>query len=340
MKKEAMLYGQLENKKVHCYLCPHECHITESNFGFCGIRKNIDGKLYSMVYNEPITANADPIEKKPLYHFLPGSNSFSIATIGCNFKCEFCQNWRISQSDKKDGKSYGNYELTPEDIVGRAEKQNCQSIAYTYTEPTIFFEYAYDISKIAKEKNISNVFVTNGYMSTKAIEKIHPYLDAANVDLKFFKDKTYRNICKGRLKPVLDSIRLMREKGIWLEITTLVVPGQNDSEEELSDIASFISEVGNEIPWHLSRYHPNYKYDKSPATPIETLKKAKDIGKKAGLKYIYLGNIGVEGTDTYCYNCGSILVKRSILGTSRNNIKNGKCYNCGKEIDGVWKSSS
>lgn len=286
-----MLYEKLENKKVHCYLCSHNCKIDETKVGICGVRQNIDGKLYSHVYGKVIASHVDPIEKKPLYHFLPRTYAYSIATPGCNFKCDFCQNWQISQYKSDNEFDYQGFEMLPEEIVEAAKQNNCNSIAYTYTEPTIFFEYAYDTAKLAKKQDIKNVFVTNGYMTKEAIETIAPYLDAANIDLKSFSDDFYKKICKARLEPVLNSIKTMHENNIWIEITTLVVPGQNDSKEELENIAKFISEISKDITWHISRFHPDYQFTTIAPTTIRTLKMAEELGKKHGLKYIHLGNV-------------------------------------------------
>ncbi|OPX28672.1 MAG: AmmeMemoRadiSam system radical SAM enzyme [Candidatus Omnitrophica bacterium 4484_171] len=336
MKKEAMFYRKLDGGKVECYLCAHNCNIADSGFGICGVRQNIGGSLYTLCYGEAIAAHIDPIEKKPLYHFLPSSNSYSIATIGCNFKCGFCQNWQISQSTKKEHPLYKNKEFMPEDIVKEARENNCRSIAYTYTEPTIFFEYAYDTAKLAKEAGIYNVFVTNGYMSRDALDAISPYLDAANVDLKSFRDGFYKRICKAHISPVLDSIRYMKKLGIWVEVTTLIVPGENDSEEELKDIARFIAGVDENIPWHISRFHPDYEFTQYSSTPLEVLRRAENVGKSAGLRYIYLGNAAQE-TNTYCYNCGNPLVKRMYFSVLENNIRRGKCLYCGADIAGLWE---
>ena len=288
--QEAMFYNKVEGKEAQCYLCAHNCKIALGQFGFCGVRQNIQGVLNTLVYAEVIAANVDPIEKKPLYHFLPGSMSFSIATKGCNFRCGFCQNWQISQVSGQDN-AREVYKLMPERIVEEAKKNHCQSISYTYTEPTIFFEYAYDIAKVAKQAGLKNIFVTNGYMSREALETISPYLDAANIDLKSFREKFYVENCKGHLQPVLDSIKLAKKLGVWIEITTLIIPGYNDSVSELSDIAGFIASVGKDIPWHISRFHPDYHFLNQKLTPIETLKKAEDLGKKAGLDHVYLGNV-------------------------------------------------
>jgi pyruvate formate lyase activating enzyme len=336
MQKEAMLWDKLENQAVHCYLCAHHCNIKEGNFGFCGMRKNIEGKLFTYAYGSVIANHVDPIEKKPLYHFLPGTDAYSIATIGCNFHCPFCQNWQISQISARDGDIEG-YELKPEEVVREALNNNCKSISYTYTEPTIFFEYAYDTARIAKEEGLYNTFVTNGYMTKEAIETIKPYLDAANVDLKYFSDDSYKRICKGSLQPVLDSIRNLREAGIWVEVTTLVIPGENDSEEELRGIAKFLAETDRGIPWHISRYHPDFQYREPPPTPEETMERAKSIGKEEGLKYIYLGNIFTRG-ETLCPSCGALLVERSgFTANSSGNFSKGKCGKCNASIEGRWE---
>ncbi len=336
MKREAMLFDKLDNKNVQCRLCAHECKISESKFGVCGVRQNIDGKLFTHVYGETIASHVDPIEKKPIYHLLPGSYSYSIATVGCNFSCDFCQNWEISQDNKRSESSLGGYPMPPEEVVNGAIKTKSRSISYTYTEPTIFFEYAYDTARLAKEKGLYNIFVTNGFMSRDALETIRPYLDAANVDLKGFTDEFYKKMCKAKLQPVLDSIKLMRKFDIWVEITTLVVPDQNDSEDELNNIAQFIASVGKEIPWHISRFHPDYKYEDSIATPIETLRKAYEIGKKHGLHYIYLGNVH-EGLDTNCKSCRELIISRNYMGVNKNLIKNGNCPKCNAMVDGIFK---
>jgi pyruvate formate lyase activating enzyme len=334
MKKEAMFYEKLENKIVHCFLCGHQCRIADGKAGFCGVRKNESGTLFSLVYRNAIATNVDPIEKKPLYHFLPGSHSFSIATAGCNFRCGFCQNWEISQMNILEVPDYISRDLGPDAVVSGAIRKNCQSISYTYTEPTIYFEYAYDCAKIAREKGLKNVFVTNGYMSKQALETIQPYLDAANVDLKYFKEESYKKICSGNLQPVLDSIKLMKELGIWVEVTTLVVPGSNDSPEELKGIAGFLAGVDKDMPWHISRFFPNYQMTGLDATPEETLKMAEEIGRKAGLKYIYVGNVQGWGNDTHCHNCKKLLIKREGFDILKNNIKGTKCAFCSTEIPG------
>ena len=334
MKKEAMLYEKLKENSVECLLCGHNCKIPDSKYGFCGVRKNEKGTLFTYAYGEVIASHVDPIEKKPLYHFLPGSLAFSIATRGCNFRCGFCQNWEISQAREGPAPA-GGHELKPEEVVREAKKNNCKSISYTYTEPTIFFEYAYDTAKIAKKEGLFNTFVTNGYMTIKALDTIKPYLDACNVDLKSFSDETYKKVCHGSLRPVLKSIRHMKKIGIWVEITTLLVPGMNDKEEELESIARFIASVGRETPWHISRFHPDYKFTNTIPTPLETLERAESIGKRFALKHIYMGNVAKE-TNTFCPDCDKLLIARMGYSIGENNIRAGKCAGCGSVVEGVW----
>lgn len=338
MIKEAMLYRHLDEKKVSCFLCHHLCQIADSKFGICGVRQNREGKLHTHVYGEVIAAHVDPIEKKPLYHFLPGTTSFSIATIGCNFRCPFCQNWEISQSTKREKRGLSGYDLLPKDVVHEAKSRGCQSISYTYTEPTIFFEYAYESARLAKEEGMANVFVTNGYMTPEALETIHPYLDACNVDLKSFREDFYEKICRAHLQPVLDSIQLMKKLDIWVEVTTLVVPDQNDGEGELTQIARFIRDLDPDTPWHISRFHPDYQYGDSRPTPLETLRKAYTIGKKEGLHYIYIGNVLGESEDTLCPHCQRALIQRQGYFIGRNKIKDSTCPFCGGHIAGVFQS--
>ena len=333
--KEAMLYQPLQDKKVQCNLCEHRCKIIDDSVGVCNVRKNVDGKLYSLVYGKTISQHVDPIEKKPLYHYFPGSTAYSIATPGCNFRCQWCQNWEIAQMPREFGKISG-YEVTPSDIVANVKSNDCKSIAYTYTEPTIFFEFAYDISKIAKEKGIKNIFVTNGYMSKEMLEIYHPFLDAANVDLKAYSEKTYKRMVGARLQPVLDNLIEMKKLGIWIEVTTLVIPGINDDLGELNEIAHFIAnELDLDTPWHLSRFFPHYKTRNIPPTPIDRLIQVRDIGKRAGLRYVYLGNVGGD-TNTICYQCGKVLVRRSGYWIPENLMIKNSCPNCGARIAGIW----
>ncbi len=326
--KEAMLYKKRDDGKVACVLCSHRCVIAEGKRGFCGVRVNHDGVLYTRTYGKVIARNVDPIEKKPLFHFLPGTFSYSIATIGCNFRCFFCQNWEISQYDR-DASELPGTPLFAEAAVREARKAGCLSIAYTYTEPTIFFEYAYDIGTLAHENGIKNVFVTNGYQSPETIEKMKGVIDAANVDLKSFSDAFYRKVCQARVEPVLDAIRVLYKAGIHVEVTTLVVPNENDSEEEMAEIASFIADVSPEIPWHISRFYPNYKDLTTPATPRETIRRAVKIGREHGLRYVFAGNLPGEGDeDTVCPNCGAVVIARSGYSIRTLQLKGNHCGNC------------
>ena len=290
-----MLYEKIDGNAVRCNLCAHRCRIVPSKRGICGVRENRDGTLYSLVYGVIIAENVDPIEKKPLFHVHPGSNSFSIATVGCNFRCTFCQNHDISQMPRESGRVMGR-DMTAEEIVQKAVATGSKSIAYTYTEPTIFFEFAYDVGMSARARNIKNIFVTNGFMTGEALDLISPCLDAANVDLKSFSDDFYKKYCGARLEPVLESVRKMKDLGIWVEITTLIIPTLNDSDAELTRIAEFIRSVGTETPWHISRFHPQYEMTTLPPTPLSTLHRAADIGRAAGLKYVYTGNVPVSYT--------------------------------------------
>ena len=333
--KEAVLYEKLKDKKVKCNLCNHRCFILPQKRGICGVRENHEGILYALTYGKAISEAVDPIEKKPFYHFLPGTKSLSIATLGCNFRCDNCQNWQISQGSKGEAIIEG-YDLPPEKVIADAKKEGCPSIAYTYTEPTIFFEYAFDCMKLAKKQGIRNVFVTNGYMTKEMLEISKGFLDAANVDLKFFDDKLYVSNCGGHLQPILDNLKAMRKLGIWVEITTLVIPTLSDSEEMFRGIAKWIYEnLGPETPWHVSQFCGaiSWKLQHIPDTPVETLEKAWKIGKEVGLKYVYTGNIpGHKAENTYCPKCGTLAINRINYMIHRYD-KGGKCPRCGTSLD-------
>ena len=287
MIKECELYRKEKKKKVRCLACSHKCVISEDKSGICGVRKNINGKLMLLVYGKVSYMNVDPIEKKPLYHFFPGSYAFSIGTVGCNFKCDFCQNYDISQASK-EGKIFGE-EIRPERVVIDAVKMNCKSIAYTYNEPAIFIEFVHDCAIIAKRDGIKNILVTNGYFSKESFDYIKDYIDAANIDLKSFKESFYNKLCGAKLKPVLDNIKRFHKAGIHIEITTLLIPGENDSSAELTKIAKFISSVDKNIAWHISRFFPMYKMTRKEITPLETLNRAEKIGMKY-LEHVHIGN--------------------------------------------------
>jgi len=291
--KEALLYQTLKNQKVQCQTCAHYCLIPPNKRGRCGVRENRKGKLYSLVYGRTASLHLDPIEKKPLYHFLPGTFSLSVATAGCQFACKNCQNWEISQTPKINGKISGE-KISPAQIVKKAQQYGAPSISYTYTDPTVFLEYALDTMKLAIKEGLKNIWVTAGFMSPQALELISPYLDAANVDLKSFDDDFYRQNCDGRLQPVLENLKTMKKNKIWLEVTTLIIPGLNDQKKNLKEIAFFIKkELGAETPWHISRFFPevSWQLQNLPVTPRETLETAFRIGREVGLKYIYQGNV-------------------------------------------------
>jgi pyruvate formate lyase activating enzyme len=332
--KEAMLYEKLPKNRVRCFLCAHRCVMPEGKLGVCAVRQNVGGTLYTLVYGRTISQNVDPVEKKPLYHFYPGSKAYSIATPGCNFRCEWCQNADISQLPRERGVIAG-YPATPEQIVAEARGSRSRSIAYTYTEPTIFFEYAYDIARLAHAAGIANIYVTNGYMTTEMLETFHPYLDAANVDLKAFRKRTYNRYVGAGLGPVLEGMRTMKRLGVWLEVTTLVIPGLNDDPAELRDMAGFIAqELGPETPWHLSRFFPRYEMTDRPPTPFATLGWAQEIGLEAGLRYVYQGNVAGE-SNTACHACGRLLIRRSGYWIPENRVRDGRCPACGTPVAGV-----
>lgn len=336
MIKEAMLYEKLERGKVHCALCSHRCNIAPSKRGICGVRENREGTLYTLVYGPVIAAGIDPIEKKPIYHFYPGTESYSIATVGCNFRCSFCQNHEISQFPREDGRVSGR-ETTPREIVDRALGCGSKSISYTYTEPTIFFEFARDTARLAHEEGLKNIFVTNGFMTREALETAASWLDAANVDLKSFRDDFYKRHCGASLEPVLQTLKGMKERGIWVEVTTLVIPTLNDDEGELKDIASFIRSLGEDVPWHVSRFFPRYNVQSLPPTPVKTIDRALEIGREAGLRHVYSGNVSGQGAeDTHCGKCGHLLIGRKGYVITANNLTRSKCSRCGTTLAGIF----
>jgi pyruvate formate lyase activating enzyme len=325
-----------DGKKVRCNLCNWRCVIDDGKLGRCCVRKNVGGELYSLNYDKLCSANPDPIEKKPMFHFQPGSRSFSIAAMGCNFRCEFCQNWQISQAALECGGIDGE-PIDPEHIIEAAVRSRCRSVAYTYTEPTVFMELCAECGRLAKKRGLANVFVSNGFMTREAIDFASGWLDGINVDLKAFSEDFYRRLCKARLQPVLDTISyIAKETSIWIEITTLLVPGQNDSEDELKQLADFlVNKAGVDVPWHISRFHPQYKYLDSVPTPLSSLERAFEIGKAAGLHYVYLGNVpGAKSESTFCYHCGRMLIHRIGYTIAANEIRDSKCPDCGTTIAG------
>lgn len=338
---EALLYEKQDEARVRCHLCHQYCLIPDGRRGLCNVRVNRGGTLTTKVYDRVIALNVDPIEKKPLFHYYPGTLSYSFGTVGCNFRCRFCQNADIAQmATDHDGRVEGRT-IPPEDIVAGAVKNRCKTIAYTYTEPTVFFELALDCAKLARERGIENVFVTNGYMSDDALDMISPWLGAANVDLKAFSDEFYKKTCGARLKPVLENLKRMKQLGIFVEVTTLLVPGLNDDPGELAELSAFIADdLGDETPWHISRFHPTYKLVDRPPTPLNAMLKAREIGMQAGLKYVYTGNVpGEDSENTFCWRCGEKVIARRGFFVSQNLIQDHKCPKCGAVIHGVGMSS-
>ncbi|TSK08826.1 MAG: AmmeMemoRadiSam system radical SAM enzyme [Geobacter sp.] len=333
--KEALFFERVEGNTVRCNLCRFRCRIADGARGICAVRENRDGTLYSLVYGKLCAEHDDPIEKKPLFHVMPGTRSYSIATVGCNFHCRHCQNYTISQVDR--GAPIMGTERSPLEIVQKACDAGCRSISYTYTEPTIFFEFAYDTALLAKEAGLSNVFVTNGYISKEALSMIAPCLDAANIDLKGFSESFYRDVVHARLSEVLDSIIEYRRQGIWLELTTLIIPGLNDSEAELKGIAEFIvTNLGVDTPWHVTQFYPTYQLTDRPRTPVDTLRRAREIGRAAGLHYVYEGNVpGEGGENTWCPSCSALLIERYGFAIVTNRICHGACPECGATIAGL-----
>jgi len=331
MKKDARFWKVAGDKKVQCNLCSHNCKIDEGMFGICGVRKNEDGKLYTLIYGSCSSMAVDPIEKKPLYHFYPGTNVFSLGTVGCNFKCEHCQNSSIS-SAMPDYSYLRN--ITSEQTIEFAREQTCQGIAWTYNEPTIWHEFSFDSAKLAKKAGLYTVYVSNGYINEDPLRELSPFLDAINVDVKAFNDGFYKKVCKARLEPVLKTCELVKELGIHLEITYLVIPGYNDSVDEIRQFCRWvIDKLGSSTPVHFSRFHPDYMMTDVPATPIKTLIKIYDIAKESGVSYPYLGNVSLgEYENTICPNCENICIERCGYSISLNGIKDGKCVKCGTII--------
>jgi len=325
-------YRSLKNVKIKCLLCQHYCELKNGQTGVCGVNKNEDGHLVNLVYGKPAALNIDPIEKKPLYHFLPGTTALSLGTVGCNMQCSFCQNWQISQEKTVLQKDF----VSPKQVVDLALKYNSKTIAYTYNEPTIFYPYARDIALEAKKYGLKNVFVTNGIESEEVVKDMLGIIDAANVDFKAYDAGYYRRELKAPFR-VRETLQLMKKVGLWVEVTTLIIPGINDQPEHLKKIADFIAQkLGTETPWHLSAFHPDYKMQDRPATPVITLEKAYDIGKKAGLEFIYIGNVGLKKNVTYCPHCHKPLIERMGYQILSNKIVDKKCVYCQTKISGVW----
>jgi pyruvate formate lyase activating enzyme len=336
MIREALLYDREAPDRVRCRLCAHRCRIPPGGRGVCGVRENREGVLQSLVYGTLAAENVDPIEKKPLFHLLPGSLCFSIAAPGCNFCCDFCQNHELSQMPAQTGRIAGR-ERTPAQVVEMALASGSRSIAYTYTEPTVAFEFAFDTAGLARERGLRNILVTNGYLTAEALDRMAPRLAAANVDLKACREDFYRRQCGASLAPVLESLRRMKALGIWVEVTTLLIPDLNDSEAELRQIAGFIVSLGPETPWHVSRFYPRYRRLQTPPTPAAALDRAVRIGRASGLKYVYSGNMpGAADENTRCARCGRLLIARRGFAVTGLDMAGAACPGCGTPLEGIF----
>ncbi len=343
--QEALFYDIIDEEKriVQCRLCPWNCVIKNNGWGVCGARKNINGRLYSMTYGRPVAVHVDPIEKKPLYHFLPGERVFSISSFGCNLFCLNCQNYDLSRTRADKAEELGIGFVEPEEVVNAAIDSKARIIAYTYNEPTVFYEYALDIMRIARKNKIRNVWVSNGYINEEPLKKLLKYLDGINVDLKFFNEEKYREVTKGSLAPVLKTLKIINDKvsdgSVWLEVTNLIIPGFNDAETEIKKMVDWISKnLGNDVPLHFSRFFPMYKMNNVEPTPMRTLIRAYEMAREK-LNFVYVGNIPPPNDfdNTYCPKCGSLLIRRFGFEVVENNIVNGKCRFCGNKIPGVWE---
>lgn len=333
--KEALFYEKLRNKIVQCQLCPHFCTTKSNEVGKCKVRKNVDGTLYSLSYEHPVAINIDPIEKKPLYNFLPGTMAFSIGMAGCNLRCSHCQNWEMSQRGPEE---IPVSKVSAKEAVKEALKSKCPIISYTYSEPLVSYEYMLDIAKLARKEGIKNMIVSNGFINPEPLKQLCEYIDGANIDLKSIDDSFYRDVCGARVKPVLESLKILREKGVWIEITNLLISGLNDKDEDIKKLVDWVKkELGKEVPIHFTAFYPCYELSHLLPTPIETLKKARKIALDAKMKYVYTGNLpDDEGSSTFCPKCKKLLVGRRLFLIIENNLKRGKCGYCNHKIHGFW----
>jgi pyruvate formate lyase activating enzyme len=325
----------LKGGEIQCELCPHQCRVSKGKRGLCRVRENQDGQYYSLVYGNLCARNLDPIEKKPFFHVLPATTSFSIATAGCNFQCKFCQNWEISQASPEEVDSI---DFPPEMVVEQAKEAKAHSIAYTYVEPTIFYEYMWDVAKIVKKAGLLNVCHSNGFINPDPLKNLCKVLDAANIDLKGFTETFYQELCSGELNPVLNTLKILRKEKVHIEITNLIIPTKNDEMSVIKEMCLWIKkELGSETPVHFSRFYPLYKLRSLPPTPVSTLEKARTLALSSGLEYVYIGNVpGHEGENTFCPRCKKLLIQRTGYMVGEVHLKNGKCGYCGKPIPGIW----
>ncbi|MGD2109731.1 MAG: AmmeMemoRadiSam system radical SAM enzyme [Phycisphaerae bacterium] len=335
IRHEAMFWEPLDEKRIKCVLCPRECEVADVERGYCGVRENRAGKYQTLVYGALCSANVDPIEKKPLFHYLPGTAAFSIATAGCNIECKFCQNWQISQFRPEQVKSV---EVTPERLVGVCKSRQTQTIAYTYSEPVIFYEYMHDVAALARESGVGSVMISNGYIQEKPLRQLCRHLTGVKVDFKAFSEKFYSETCAGELKPVLHTLEILKDTGIWLELVVLIIPTLNDSEQETRDMSKWVvSHLGPDVPMHFTRFHPTYRITNLPRTPVSTLERCRKIAMDAGVHYAYAGNVRMHpGENTYCHSCQNELIRRMGFRVQFNNVTNGACPKCKTRIPGVW----
>jgi len=332
--REARYYEKIGEKKIICKLCPHECRIADLERGTCGVRENRNGTYYTMVYGNPCSVHVDPIEKKPMFHYYPATRAFSIATAGCNFVCRFCQNWEISQKRPEQVKTI---DLYPADVIKAARRYDCHTVAHTYTEPVIFFEYMLDCAIQGHKQHVPNVMISNGYIQEKPMRELCQYLGAVKIDLKAFTEKFYREQCSGTLKPVLDCLLVLRDEGIWFEIVVLIIPTLNDSPQEIRQMTRWIvKELGADVPVHFSRYYPTFMLKNIPPTPPGLLDRAWKIARESGVQYAYVGNLLSDASNTYCHSCGKLLIERYGYSTSLKGMKKNTCKYCGEKIPGVF----
>jgi len=332
--RPAKYFEKLGDRKLKCKLCPHECRVADRERGICGVRENRNGEYFTLVYGNPCSAHIDPIEKKPMYHYYPDTKSFSIATAGCNFVCRFCQNWEISQKRPEQVKSV---DASPRQVIDIAKKYQCRTVAHTYTEPVVFYEYMLDCAIAGSRRNVPNVMISNGYIQEKPLRELCRHIGAVKIDLKAFTEKFYRDMCKGTLKPVLDTLTILREEKVWFEIVVLLIPTLNDSTAELREMCQWIAaELGDDVPVHFSRYYPTFMLKNIPPTPPKTLHRARSIAREKGLKFVYIGNILSDASHTYCPSCNKILIERHGFTTKINGLKKNKCKYCQTTIPGVF----
>jgi pyruvate formate lyase activating enzyme len=333
--KEAMYYEKLEDIRVKCRLCPRECTIADMERGYCGVRENRGGTYYTLVHSRVCALNVDPIEKKPLFHYFPGTKAYSLATAGCNVECKFCQNWQISQYRPEQ---IDSIKLSPEDVINEAQRSGSKTIAFTYSEPVVFYEYMFDIAQLSRKHGLHSVMISNGYIQEKPLKELCDHLSAVKIDLKGFSEKFYQETCSGELKPVLNTLLTLKNTGIWFEIVVLLIPTLNDNEKEIKAMCAWVRDnLGTDVPVHFTRFHPTYKIKNLPPTPVKTLETAREIACDSGLRFPYVGNVpGHEGENTYCPHCRNIAIKRAGFSIIENHLNGNICRDCKQPIPGMW----